>query len=279
MMRLPLTLLCCCLLASLTAEDPPVASPLSFRLEYAEGHLSWQDGEPSQLSGGVQVWYESVLLHSDRMSWVQSTPTGSKRPLIDRLDLDAGPAGPTPDRILLDSAASQLAAIGFRGRFTPTKLHLERLPVDAKDPQRLRWRMEMADPQYFAGLLQTDRGWIPHAGWAARIEAVIAAEWANDRVANLRFVQVDLFGIPNADPAKRVRARLDRLLKPIERPEQLEHLKESDAEYGIKSLSVSMFFDDQGRFRGIHPGSNTIMYGVPPADTPVGLTSRVEAGQ
>ena len=267
------------MLACAGAEELPIAEPVSFRLEYAGGHIELRDGQPSELTGGVQVWYDEIHLHGDHLTWTQTPIPGAKRSFIDRLDLMAGAAGPTPTHVLLDSTACRMPGVGFRGQFTPASVHLERRAIDPLHPQTLRWRVIMADAGYFYGLMETTSGWVPHAGWASEIEAELIGEVVADRLQNLRFSSIQLFGKTDPDASKRQRARLDRLLKPLAKAEDLADLPYNAAEYGVQSENISMVFDDAGKMIGISPGSNTTMYGQPPSDTPLQLRSRVDPGK
>jgi hypothetical protein len=266
-------------LASIPAEDPPLAEPLSFRLENGSGQWAWRDGETSELGGGVQVWYEGVHIHCDRLSVSQAPVPGLKQSTLDRLDLLPGPAGPAGDRVLLDSTASRSPVIGFRGILAPGSLHLERRPVDPRHPATVHWRAVLADTRYFAGLLQTSSGWVPYAGWSADVEMELAADVVDGRLENPRFTTIHLFGKTDPDASKRHRARLDRLRKPLDKPEDLEGLPLNAAEFGMQSDSISLYFDDQGLFDRAGWGSNATQYGVPPSDSPLRVRSRLEPGK
>ena len=176
---------------------------------------------------------------------------------------------------MIDSRACRLAGVGFRGLFSPAAVHLERRPIDPGQPMLVRWRAVLKDAGFFAGLLETTNGWVPHAGWAKEIELDLVADLVDDHLERLRFASIHLYGQTSPTAAERQRARIDRLFTPLDKPEHLADLPMKAAEFGMQSDTISIVFHDLGRLIRIEQERNSTMYGTPPADTPLGLRSRI----
>jgi hypothetical protein len=277
----PLVCLLILLFGPLMAVEPevPVAVGTAFRLDYNGGRVALKDGEANHLDGGVEAWYEQVHLQGQALEWTQTPLGGVGQAIIDGLRLTPGPDGFAADRVLVDSRASRLPMVGFRGLLTPQSIVVVRRPADPLDPASARWTVTLAKPGYFAGELLTSGGWAPHAGWAEEIEIEVVADVAGPAISNPRFATIHLLGRQAAQASERVRCRLDRLRQPLARPEDLADAPLSAAEYGIQSLAITMAFDPAGTIDYVVPGQMTTQYGTPPKDTPFRLRSQLDAGR
>ena len=281
--RLLLALLLPFALLGVDEVQPPTAVPLAvgvpFRLQYNGGQLALKPGEVSHLDGGVQAWYEQVHLHSQTLEWTQSILAGANVEVLETLRLTAGPESHAPDRVLLDTRASQLPLVGFRGLLTPAKIDVIRLPSLATDQGVARWKVTLAHVGFFAGDLLTKTGWVPHAGWAEEIQIDVVANVGPAGIATPRFAAIHFFGHQAPQAKDRVRCRLDRLLAPLARPEDLATTPTSAVAFGYQGLTLTVAFDAQGRYDYTIPGQMTEQYGVVPGDTPLRMRSSLGAGK
>lgn len=257
----------------------PMATGVPFRLQYNGGQLALKAGELSHLDGGVEAWYEQVHLHCQTLEWTQTVYPGSTEPILDALRLTAGPESHAPDRVLLDTRQSRLPLVGFRGVLTPARIDVVRRPADAADPTHVRWKVTLAKPGYFAGDLLTKTGWAAHAGWAEEIELDVVADVSPTGIASPRFSAIHFFGRQASNPKDRVRCRLDRLTKPLARPEDLADTPAEAAQFGYQAMSLTIAFDLQGRYDYTVPGQMAMQYGIVPADTPMRTRSALGAGK
>lgn len=271
-------------LALLAGEDPtssplpvPLAVGVPFRLHYNGGQLALKPGDLSHLDGGVEAWYEQVHLHSQALEWTQTAYPGTTMAILDTLTLTAGPDSHTAEKVLLDTRASRLPLVGFRGLLTPAGISVVRLPPDPADSAHARWKVTLAKPGYFAGDLLTKTGWIPHAGWAEEIELEVIADLSAAGIAAPRFTAIHFFGRQAAQAKDRVRCRLDRLSKPLARPEDLADTPIDAVEFGYQGLTLTIAFDTQGRYAYTVPGQMAMQYGVVPTDTPLRVRSSLGA--
>lgn len=270
----------------LLAEEPlpsatavPLATGVPFRLQYNGGQLALKPGELSHLDGGVEAWYEQVHLHCQALEWTQAPFPGVADPILDTLRLTAGPDSHAPDRVLLDTRASRLPLVGFRGMLAPARVDVVRRPHDPADPGRARWKVTLTKPGYFAGDLLTKTGWVGHAGWAEEIELDVVADVGPEGLRAPRFAAIHFFGRQAADPGDRVRCRLDRLAKPLAQPEDLADLPIEAAQFGYQAMSLTIAFDAKGRYDYTVPGQMAMQYGIVPTDTPSRARSSLGAGR
>lgn len=245
---------------------------LPFRLEYERGDLGLDAGRRNELGGGVKAWYGGILLHGDAMAWVLSPLVPEGQLWLDHLALTPGEAGPSPDRVVIDSLASEIPDLGFHGRFEPNALNVRRMAIDPALPTLVRWQVEMLRPGFFAGSLLLEGVWVPHAGWADRIVIDMVAEDDGQGVKRCR--SIHLFGKPALEGAKAQRCRMDRLREQLATPEALAAHDPEDSAFAIESSAISIHFDETGSFQGLTPSGATTMYHTPPQ----GLRIRSRSG-
>ncbi|MBA3685617.1 MAG: hypothetical protein H0W72_10315 [Planctomycetes bacterium] len=249
------------------ATVEPLAPPVPFLFRHNGGHLEWMEGVPNALTGGVELMYEAIALKGERLEFAFGGHPASKQLVIDAAALAPGPNGPSPDRVLFDSRASQLPLVGFRGLFTPTAIVITRITaIDPAAPNRLSWRAVLKQPGHFAGELKSRAGWEPFAAWADEIEIVLRADLVGDGLANLRFAEVHFFGREKRDGQPRQLVRLDRVLKPLAKPEDLDGLEMDGAQYGLQTMKLTIEFAEDGSFGAYKPGVATTTYGTWPED-------------
>lgn len=261
------------------ATPVPLAFGVPFRLQYNGGQLALKPGEVSHLDGGVKAWYEQVHLHSQSLEWTQSVVTGATSAVLDTLRLAAGPDSYALDRVLLDTRATKLPLVGFRGLLTPARIDVVRQPPDPAVPGQARWKATLAQPGFFAGDLLTKTGWVPHAGWADEIQFDVIGDLGPAGISAPRFAAIHFFGRQAAQAKDRVRCRLDRLTTPLAKPEDLATTPTTAVAFGYQGLSLTILFDAQGRYESARSGQMSEQYGVPPIDLPLRAQSSLGAGK
>ncbi len=244
------------LLAVLAAEET-----VTYRLDYQGGNLALAAGAPNDLHGGVHVWYGGAHLFADHIHWVQTPVPPGDRLWLERLNVMPGPAGPDPERILLDSTAAVLVGLGFRGRLRPRSLVATRLASDPGMPGVIRWQVVLDQPGWFAGDLNLDGAWVPHGGWAHTIAVDLTARADGGA---LRCRGIHLYGKPASDGEPAVRCRLDRLRTAVRPAEALADQPPTAAEFALEGSAISILFSELGVFDGLTPTGATTMYGSPP---------------
>ncbi|MBA2481067.1 MAG: hypothetical protein H0V44_10410 [Planctomycetes bacterium] len=136
--------------------------------------LASQKPSTSQLSGGVRLQYEHVVIASETLDFSQSEFADSTLSILSEGRLLAGPNGPTPERILFDTRETRLPRIGFRGMLNPIAAHITRKEPESPSTRLAYFRILLVGLGEFSGDLRVKAKWSPHEGWAdqAIIEAV-----------------------------------------------------------------------------------------------------------
>lgn len=263
----------CCLLVlvivALAAEET-----VTFRLDYQGGNLALAPGAPNDLRGGVHAWYGGAHLFADRIHWIQTAIAPSERLWLERLEILPGPAGPDPERVLLDSTEAVLIGLGFRGRLRPQSVMARRLDADAGLPGVIRWQVVLDQPGWFTGDLNLDGEWIPHGGWAHSIAIDLTAR---DDGGALRCRAIHLYGRPASGDEPAVRCRLDRLRTAVHPAEALAQQAPTAAEFALEGTAISIHFSELGIFDGLTPSGATTMYGSPPRSVRLRSRSGLDA--
>gem|GEM_PF-3619141 len=242
-----------------------------FRLEYQGGNLALAAGALNDLTGGVHAWYGGAHLFADRVQWVQSAIGDGKRVWLERLEVLSGPAGPDPDRVLLDSTEAVLDGLGFHGRLRPRSMIAVRGDPDPGLPDLVTWQVVLEQPGWFSGDLNLEGGWVPHGGWADRIVVDLTAR--GDGGA-MKCRAIHLHGRPATANGPAQRCRLDRLRTAVHPAEALANQSPTAAEFAIEGAIISIHFSANGTFDSLTPSGATTMYGSPPR----GLTLRSRSG-
>lgn len=130
---------------------------------------------------GVLITYERITIAGDSLTSTSTPVPGSRTAMLDHARIDAGPKGPLPGRIRIDSSKTQLPEIGFRGVLTPASAFIDRLPIDPATPNLLRYQVRLNDLGAFQGEVKASGdsaghagAWQPIAGWADHAVLTIA---------------------------------------------------------------------------------------------------------
>jgi hypothetical protein len=255
------------------AADPPGLArliPSQFTVTAGEGGtISLVNGAPSELRGGVQVEYESVSLSCDHLSYWQSPLAGAKAPQLERVLILAGPKGADPQRVIFDTRATRLPAIGFRGLLTPGAVEIQRQPLDPAHPGMVQYQIHLQEVGDFVGEMRSSSGWSPHAGWAETADLAVVADIVPEGLGNPRFQNIILQGRPAKDGQAKRPARLVRLRQALAAPQAVNAIGADAIDMGIEGSTLTIEFDEAGRVLSLKPGLDGRIEGNPSLDMPV----------
>ena len=209
--------------AALMAEDassqpmlgPPTPDGLAIPFKLVAGNTSVRF-PPSrapvwEASGGAELLYEAITIASDSMEYSFTPYPGLKAGTLDHARIEPGPKGPTADRVRIDSRASQLAEIGFRGLLSPISADVDRLPADGAPPGMIRYQIRLNQLGEWDGMVRsqsTTRSpqevktaaahpeWMPLAGWADHALLVMLVPVEKGVTGRRRLESAVFFGAP-----------------------------------------------------------------------------------
>jgi hypothetical protein len=233
------------------------------------GTFSLSDKDPSTLLGGVDILYEKVHVLCDHLSYWQAPLAGTTHAQLSRALFSVGAEAADPLHIIMDSRASTLPMVGFRGLMTPTGVEILRQPPDPQHPKLVSFQVQFHDLEDFAGLLQTSAGWKPHAGWADEAEAIVVADIVPAGLIKQRFASLVLHGRPAKDGEARRRARLERLKEPIPPGVALSTLHAKSMDWWVESKTITILFDASGRASQVLYDQDFHGEGTPSLDMPI----------
>lgn len=227
---------------------PETLSPSGLPEFHAGGSVTWSSdpAKPSVADGGVTARYESVLLAGERLTMIQQPIPGTKVSTPADADLTAGPNGPTPTTVTIDTRQATLPNIGFKGLFSPSAVHIRRLPPDAARPAAVRWHVALPDAGSFAGQLRLAQGWAPFHGWAEHAEFEIEGTLIAGAVKELRVVQILLHSRPAAGDVPVRNAEINRLRPEAPLPAPGEDPTPEQIGGHIDAQTVILTFDASG---------------------------------
>ena len=211
----------------------------------APGGESYAKGGPE---GPASVGYEKVRLVGDTLRFWQTPLPGVKRMVLSHCRLLSGPYGQEPQRVILDSRASELPQMVFRGLFKPGEVEITRLALDAKDPRVVRFQIELRKTGDFYGKLHTDKGWMEYGGWAETVVMMLRATIDPTRqdLTDYRFESICLYGRPRQGEQAKERALIMRLKNPLSEHVPAISVPRSDSFAGCTSMLITIFFKPDG---------------------------------
>ena len=152
----------CCLallllggLAAGEGEQPATPVPAVPRFSFStSGGASWSllPDVPSE-AFGVRILYEDVRVQAGRLTYTLSAYPGASRPLLHEGELISTPELP----LEIDTSASRMPGIGFRGLLRPSRVRFTRQEPDPAIAQ-VRFRVEFAQVGDVHGMIDTPRG-------------------------------------------------------------------------------------------------------------------------
>lgn len=260
-----------CIQLAVYGEDTNV--PLRF--DFGGGQHNFSDTEPSEFTDGVQMWYQGVLLHGDKLRYALTRNAAGAR-ILQELRIDPGANGPSADHVLLDSSQSTMPRVGFRGVLTPTAIIMTKTEATADDTV-IRYVVALPGLGDFTGDLRTKHGWETYAGHADHAELIVIGNTTGDKLNNLRFETIYLFGREEQDGQPRDKASITRMKQDLKNVSESKALGGAPAmDFRLESMTLTLEFDKMGNFERFRYGSDGTMQGVPAFDMPVKQHSRAE---
>lgn len=238
------------LAASLAAsEEAPVATPpLPALIFSATGgmNLSLSPARPSEAKG-VHLRYEEILLDTEVLRYQMAAIPGVVRPVLATADLIGGPDG----RVLIDTSASRLEKLAFRGLLRPKTVAVRRQEADPARPNTVSFRLECTDVGDVRGMVNTANGARQILAWAERVvldlEATIDAT-SSTGMSVPRLKTMHLYG-PPATPAGDERlALVVVMIQPVPDAEARAELQWSGTGWAMRRSSdvMKLGFDETG---------------------------------
>ncbi|MBA3710141.1 MAG: hypothetical protein H0W83_15125 [Planctomycetes bacterium] len=252
------------------ATDPPVAaeptldtdSIMAEQLTISAGKginisLASQKPSTSQLSGGVRLQYEKVIVAGESLDFSQSEFADSKLSVLSEGRLLGGPNGPTPDHVLFDTRETRLQRVGFRGLLSPIAAHITRQAPESVQARVASYRFLLVGLGPFAGELRMKNKWLPHEGWADHAVMEACADVTEKGLANPRLRSITFFG---SDNPKR-RAEIMRLGQQMKSGADGTAGKAFDMKAFGSQITVQ--FNEQGDLSNISSGLDGEIQGLP----------------
>ncbi len=199
---------------------PPTPDGLAIPFKLVAGNTSVRF-PPShapvwEASGGATLTYEAITIAADSMDYTFTPYPGLKAGTLDHARLEPGPKGPLPDHIRIDSRASQLNEIGFRGLLTPVSAEVDRLGVDGAPAGMIRYQIRLDQLGDWDGMVRTQGDerselqapgankpaaaahpeWMPLAGWADHALLVMLVPVDKGTTGRRRLESAVFFGAP-----------------------------------------------------------------------------------
>jgi len=255
-----------------TPPLPPAAIPFAVLAPAGLSLSVTPTGQAGSLRGGGQVTYERCLIHADTITfWLSPVSPlvpkaagaaekhGGGGLALERAVLDPGPAGPAPDRVLIDTRATRLPTVGFRGLLRPQAVRVQRWPVDPQAPGQVFFNLDLDQLGEFVASVRIGAEWVPLAGWASYVRAELVADLVDGVPANYRFHALHLHGEVVDGRLKRP-ALVVRTRQPLTEPRPIT-ADDPLAEAYVSSEIYSLAFTDQGEIQDVWLGNHSVWKG------------------
>ena len=233
------------LLTSATAVELP-ADSFQFRSE-GSTTIATDPGKPWIADGGIKAVYQGIKLMGDRMSLLQTVIAGTQVSAPAEAQISAGPGGPTPTTVVLDTRGATLPTIGFKGLLTPTAVQINRKPQDFDRPKAVQWLVQLPETGAFAGQLRLGEEWAPFQGWAQQSELTLEGTLMGGRVTDVRVIRIKLMSRPAAGDVPQRNAELNRLKPEVVLTAPDAPLSPDQVAGHVDASSVLIDFDAAGQ--------------------------------
>lgn len=248
------------LLAAVLAagEETPVAVvPAPALVFSASGgmSLSLSPARPSEAKG-VHLRYEDIVLATEVLRYRMAALPGTPRPVLSTADLIGGPDG----RVLIDTSATKLERVAFRGLLRPKTVAVRRVEADPARPKIVGFRLECSEVGDVHGIVATANGPRQILAWAERVILDLEAEvdpTSSTGMSVPRLVTMHLYG-PPATPAGDERLVLVLvMIKPVADAEAVADRQWSGSGWALRRSSdwMSLQFDETGALDGYTSGN------------------------
>ena len=197
------------LLTSVAAVEPP-ADSFQFRSK-GPTTFNTDPGKPWTAEGGFEAVYQGIQVTGDHLSVLQTSIAGTQVSAPAEVRISAGPGGPTPNTVALDTRGATLPTIGFKGLLTPTEVQITRLPQDPARSKAVQWLVQLPETGAFAGQLRQAAEWVPFQGWAQQSELTLEGTVVGGSVTDIRVIRIKLMSRAAVGDLPRRYAELNKL--------------------------------------------------------------------
>jgi len=239
-------------LAAGEGEPVAVTAPPILSFSCGPGAM-WSLGpdRPSEAKD-VRIRYEAVRLECAQLTYLLAALPGIKRPVLSTAQFIGGPDG----RVLLDTSASQLTQVSFRGIMRPRRLDARRLDPDPTHPAEVRFRIEVTDLGDIDGVMARASGSNRYVAWADRAVLEIVATQSATASSGLEAPRLDTIHFYGQGETGRPATVLRLPTGAPPQPSQVEALQAAHAYEALVSdhKVISLYFDDAGIFQTMTGG-------------------------
>jgi len=253
------------LLAALlaTGEEVPVTvaptppAPLPSLLFKASGgmSLSLSPARPSEAKG-VELRYEDIRLETEILHYQMATLPGAARPVLGSADLLGGPDG----RVLIDTSATRLERVAFRGLLRPQTVAVRRVESDPARPKIVGFRLACSEVGDVQGLIATAHGPRQILLWAERVVLDLEAEVdpaSSTGMSVPRLVTMHLYGAAATPAGDERLALVIVMIQPVPAAEAIAERQWSGTGWALRRSAdwMSLEFDETGALVGYKAGN------------------------
>jgi hypothetical protein len=237
-----------------TTPAPAVMPALLFKATGGMS-LSLSPARPSEAKG-VQLRYEDIILETEILRYRMAVLAGAARPVLSTADLIGGPDG----RVLIDTSASKLERIAFRGQLRPRTVAVRRVEPDPARPKTVGFRLECSEVGDVHGIVATATGPRQILAWAERVILDLEAEVdpaSSTGMSVPRLVTMHLYG-PPANPAGDERLALVLvMINPVPAAEAIAERQWSGTNWALHRSAdwMALEFDETGALAGYKAGN------------------------
>lgn len=235
-------------LAAGEGEPPVVPAPAVPRFSFStSGGASWSlsPDRPSE-AFGVRIQYDDIRVQAGRLTYRLTAYPGASRALLHEGELLSTPELP----LEIDTSASRMPGVGFRGLLRPSRVRFTRQDPDPAIAQ-VRFRVEIAQVGDVHGMIDTPRGPRQLVAQAETVVLDLAAPLdPAGALGRPRMTAMHLYGTPE---------RLMRFLtirEPVAAAEATTALQWDGPRWGVRKSNdwLSLQFGPDGRLVGSQEG-------------------------
>ena len=244
------------LLTSVAAVEPP-ADSFQFR---SKGPVTFNNdpGKPWTAESGFEALYQGIQVTGDHLSVLQTSIAGTQVSAPAEVKISAGPGGPTPNTVALDTRAATLPTIGFKGLLTPTEVQITRLPPDPARPKAVQWQVQLPETGAFAGQLRQETEWAPFQGWAQQSELTLEGAVVGGRVTDIRVIRIKLMSRAAVGDLPQRYAELNKLKSHVVLATPDAPLTADQVAGHVDAIWMMIDFDATGKYKiTLSPRSNS----------------------
>lgn len=238
------------------SATPPAAALPALLFKANRGmSLSLSPARPSEAKG-VYLRYEDIVLETELLRYRMAVIPGAARPVLSTADLIDGPEG----RVLIDTSASKLERIAFRGVLRPKAVAVRRVEADPTRPKIVAFRLECSEVGDVQGMVATANGPRQIVAWAERMVLDLEADLdpaSSTGMTAPRLVTMHLYGPPPAPAGDERLAQVIVMIDPVPAAEARADRQWSGTNWALHRSAdwMSLQFDEKGALIGYSAGN------------------------